>query len=437
MVVGTLLYGLVGHRVHRRTAVLVALGGTALPLIAMAIAAAAAVDAGAGLHVSGLLFGPVNPVINVVMQERSPERMRGRVLGVFTSSAYAAGPLGLLLAGPLVDHLGVEGAFMTLALALTVVGLGHDRAARPARPRPSDGRLAPGAEPKPHAEPQRGRGQGDSKPPTSRPTGHPAGRHDAPTPAGTAHPAASPVGSSRGTARRSATPWRVRRDLIAPRGQDGRVHSDVPPDETAAARILDLLGARRGPYGLRPARRAQPARSGACHPAAGRPRILPVRHEQTAGYAADGLARATGGLGVALTTTGPGAANAVAAFGEAATVHSPVLLVASEVPLRVRRAGDRTRCPARDAPTRARCSPRWPRRSSAPPTPTRPWRWRPTPSRSHWPPRPDRSTWASPSDVLGAAAAPGRPCARQARTAPDLRAVEAAVGPARPRRRGS
>ena len=48
-------------------------------------------------------------------------------------------------------------------------------------------------------------------------------------------------------------------------------------------------------------------------------------------YAADGLARATGGLGVALTTTGPGAANAVAAFGEAAASGSPVLLIASEV----------------------------------------------------------------------------------------------------------
>ena len=61
----------------------------------------------------------------------------------------------------------------------------------------------------------------------------------------------------------------------------------------------------------------------------GRPRIVGVRHEQTAGYAADALARATGGLGVALTTTGPGAANAVAAFGEAAASGSPVLVLKS------------------------------------------------------------------------------------------------------------
>jgi acetolactate synthase-1/2/3 large subunit len=70
----------------------------------------------------------------------------------------------------------------------------------------------------------------------------------------------------------------------------------------------------------------------------GRPRILGVRHEQAAAYAADGLARATGGLGVALTTTGPGAANAVAAFGEASASGSPVLLLASDVPVTMRSA---------------------------------------------------------------------------------------------------
>ena len=64
-----------------------------------------------------------------------------------------------------------------------------------------------------------------------------------------------------------------------------------------------------------------------------------VRHEQAAVYAADGWARSTGRLGAAVVTTGPGAANALAAFGEAAAAHSPVLLVASEIPQALRRAG--------------------------------------------------------------------------------------------------
>jgi acetolactate synthase-1/2/3 large subunit len=69
----------------------------------------------------------------------------------------------------------------------------------------------------------------------------------------------------------------------------------------------------------------------------GRPRVVGVRHEQTAGYAADTSARTSGGLGVALTTTGPGFANALAAFGEAYARFSPVLLISSETPVAPRR----------------------------------------------------------------------------------------------------
>ena len=61
------------------------------------------------------------------------------------------------------------------------------------------------------------------------------------------------------------------------------------------------------------------------------PRIVGVRHEQAAGYAADGLYRATGEVAAALLTSGPGAANVVAAFGEAFVSGSPMLVLASEV----------------------------------------------------------------------------------------------------------
>ena len=69
-------------------------------------------------------------------------------------------------------------------------------------------------------------------------------------------------------------------------------------------------------------------------------RLIGVRHEQTAAYAADGYARATGRLGVAITTTGPGAANAVAATGEAWACHSPILVIATDIPTSVRRPGE-------------------------------------------------------------------------------------------------
>ena len=69
-----------------------------------------------------------------------------------------------------------------------------------------------------------------------------------------------------------------------------------------------------------------------------RPTIVGVRHEQSAAYAADGLARTTGKLAVALTTTGPGAANTVAAFGEAAISGSPIFVISSEAPISKRSA---------------------------------------------------------------------------------------------------
>lgn len=68
-------------------------------------------------------------------------------------------------------------------------------------------------------------------------------------------------------------------------------------------------------------------------------RLVGVRHEQTAGYAADGYARATGRLGVAITTTGPGASNVVTAVGEAWASHSPLLVVATDIPTTLRREG--------------------------------------------------------------------------------------------------
>src|SRR6266536_1895261 len=68
-------------------------------------------------------------------------------------------------------------------------------------------------------------------------------------------------------------------------------------------------------------------------------RLVGVRHEQAAAYAADGYARATGRLGVALVTTGPGAANTLGAVGEAWASRAPVLVIATDIPAALRRAG--------------------------------------------------------------------------------------------------
>jgi acetolactate synthase I/II/III large subunit len=59
--------------------------------------------------------------------------------------------------------------------------------------------------------------------------------------------------------------------------------------------------------------------------------FVEVRHEQGAVHAADGYARATGGLGVALASTGPGTANAMGGLFEAQFASSRVLLLTGQV----------------------------------------------------------------------------------------------------------
>src|ERR687898_182988 len=68
-------------------------------------------------------------------------------------------------------------------------------------------------------------------------------------------------------------------------------------------------------------------------------RLVGVRHEQAAAYAADGYARASGRLGVALTTTGPGAANTLGAVGEGWAGGTPTLGIATDIPTTLRRPG--------------------------------------------------------------------------------------------------
>ncbi|MGV0990900.1 MAG: MFS transporter [Mycobacterium sp.] len=71
----------------------------------------------------GLVYGPIGPIYNSVMQTRTPEQMRGRVVGVMTSMTYAAGPVGFMLAGPLIDKFGLRFTFLALAVPILLIGL--------------------------------------------------------------------------------------------------------------------------------------------------------------------------------------------------------------------------------------------------------------------------------------------------------------------------
>jgi acetolactate synthase-1/2/3 large subunit len=60
-----------------------------------------------------------------------------------------------------------------------------------------------------------------------------------------------------------------------------------------------------------------------------------VRHEQGAAHMADGYARASGEVGVAMATSGPGATNLVTGIATAMMDSSPVVFITGQVPSRV------------------------------------------------------------------------------------------------------
>jgi thiamine pyrophosphate-dependent acetolactate synthase large subunit-like protein len=68
-------------------------------------------------------------------------------------------------------------------------------------------------------------------------------------------------------------------------------------------------------------------------------RHIEVRHEQSAVFMADGYARASGRVGVAFTSNGPGALNTITAMATAFNDSVPLLHLVSENPPEVRRKG--------------------------------------------------------------------------------------------------
>src|SRR5271170_5237002 len=60
-------------------------------------------------------------------------------------------------------------------------------------------------------------------------------------------------------------------------------------------------------------------------------RHILVRHEQGATHMADGFARATGGVGVAIATSGPGATNMVTGIATAMMDSSPIVCITGQV----------------------------------------------------------------------------------------------------------
>lgn len=121
-IVGALGYGLVGRRWRRSLVYRGALVATGVFLLALALLPPFGLMLVAGFLI-GVAYGPVGPLVNLALQTRSPEHMRGRVVGIITSAEYAAGPFGYLIVGLATERFGVQPTFLAIAAVIMVVAL--------------------------------------------------------------------------------------------------------------------------------------------------------------------------------------------------------------------------------------------------------------------------------------------------------------------------
>jgi MFS family permease len=119
-VIGALVFAAIGHRLSRRDVftwgfivVTVSFPVAALfPPLAILLVAKT---------ISGIAAGPLNPVIDTVFYERVPSALRGRVFGVTHAAAWIAIPLGVLVAGPVIETIGLRATLVATGVGYLVV----------------------------------------------------------------------------------------------------------------------------------------------------------------------------------------------------------------------------------------------------------------------------------------------------------------------------
>jgi MFS family permease len=115
-IVGAVVYGAVAHRMRRRPVLLWGLVATGVGIALFAVFPSA-VGMAVLAAVAGVACAPINPVTSVIIQERTPEHLRGRVIGSVGSLALLAGPIGMALVGALLEA-------GSPALSFVVIGAG-------------------------------------------------------------------------------------------------------------------------------------------------------------------------------------------------------------------------------------------------------------------------------------------------------------------------
>jgi MFS family permease len=120
---GALLYGMVGTRLPRRSLFIGAFLVMALPLMALALLPNI-IFVAILLASAGVAAGPINPMCQTLLQERVPEEMFGRVFGLGFAITWIAMPLGMVVAGPLLEYTGLRTTILLETSTFLLIALG-------------------------------------------------------------------------------------------------------------------------------------------------------------------------------------------------------------------------------------------------------------------------------------------------------------------------
>jgi MFS family permease len=125
MLVGGAVYAVAGARGRRQVWFRIGLIGTTAGFVVIAVLGSVGTVL-AGAFVVGLASGLFGGLIGVLMIERIPEHMRGRIMGTQNALMTAAPPAGIVVAAVLTEYVSVEVAAAVVAavwVVAAVVGL--------------------------------------------------------------------------------------------------------------------------------------------------------------------------------------------------------------------------------------------------------------------------------------------------------------------------
>jgi len=119
---GSFGYGFISARISKKSLIRITFIGSSLSMVPMALLPPTWIMVIAGFFL-GLFWGPFNPLMTSLIQNRVTESEHGRVFGLQLSAFYAAPPIGMVLTGVAVEQLGLQSTYLGLALILGLTSI--------------------------------------------------------------------------------------------------------------------------------------------------------------------------------------------------------------------------------------------------------------------------------------------------------------------------